>query len=122
VLEGKTVLDEGSGIGLVDYWPYVDKITAQLYITIVEKSEIYQGVCFWFDVQFPTTDTTLSTSPSSPITHWKQTIIVLPTQIKVEEGDAVMFNLQLQRSSPNSRHYSINLEILDSQHKTHPNP
>ncbi|KAF0760567.1 putative protein arginine N-methyltransferase 6 [Aphis craccivora] len=100
----------------------LDTITAQRYLTIVEKSGIYQGVCFWFDVQFPTTGTTLSTSPSSPITHWKQTIIVLPTQIEVEEGDAVMFNVQFSRNSPNSRHYSINLEMLDSEHEAHPNP
>jgi len=59
-----------------------------------------------------------------PITHWKLTI-VLPTQIEVAEDDAVMFNVQLQHNSPNLRHYSINLDILDildSQHKTHPNP
>jgi len=130
VLEGKTVLDVGPGIGIFSIFctqaetTTVDKITAQLYITIVEKSEIYPGVSFRFDVQFPTTDTTLSTSPSLSITHWKQTI-VLPTQIEVEEGDAVMFNVQLQRNSSNLRHYSINLDILDildSQHKTHPNP
>lgn len=100
----------------------LDEITAQRYLTVLEKSGIYQGVCFWFDVQFPTIDSTLSTSPGSPLTHWKQTTIVLPTQLEVEEGDAVMFNVQFKRSSPNSRHYSINLEMLDAENEPHPNP
>jgi len=100
----------------------LDDITTQRHLTVVEKSGIYQGVCFWFDVQFPTVDNMLSTSPGAPRTHWKQTIIVLPTQIEVEEGDALMFNVQLKRSSPNSRHYSINLEMLDAEHEPHPTP
>lgn len=56
----------------------------------------------------------LSTSPLLPITHWKQTIIVLPTQIEVEveKVDAVMF--EFQRNSLNPRHYSINLKMIDS--------
>lgn len=100
----------------------LDDITALRYLTVVEKSGIYQGVCFWFDVQFPTVENTLSTSPSSPQTHWKQTIIVLPTQMEVEVGDALMFNVQFKRSSPNSRNYSINLEMLDAEHEPHPSP
>jgi len=100
----------------------LDEIAAQRYLTIAEKSGIYQGVCFWFDVQFQTVDNMLSTSPGSPQTHWKQTIIVLPTQIEVEEGDAIMFNVQFKRNSPNSRHYSINLEMLDAEQQPHPNP
>lgn len=100
----------------------LDEITAQRYLTVLDKSGIYQGVCFWFDVQFPTTDNTLSTSPGAPLTHWKQTIIVLPTQLEVEEGDAVMFNVQFKRNSPNSRNYSINLEMLNPEHEPHPNP
>lgn len=100
----------------------LDKIAAQKHLTVVEKSGIYQGVCFWFDVQFQNFDNMLSTSPKSPLTHWKQTIVVLPTQIEVEEGDAVMFNVQFHRDSPNSRHYSINLEMLDAEQQQHPSP
>lgn len=100
----------------------LDKIVAQRHLAVIEKSGIYQGICFWFDVQFQNINNVLSTSPKSPQTHWKQTIIVLPTQIEVEEGDAVMFNVLFQRSSPNSRHYSINLEMLDAEQQQHPNP
>lgn len=100
----------------------LDEIDAQGYLTIVEKSGIYQGICFWFDVWFQTVDNTLSTSPRVPQTHWKQTIIVLPTQIEVEEGDAVMFNVQFKRNSSNLRHYSINIEMLDAEQQPHPNP
>lgn len=99
----------------------LDEIIAQRYLTVVNKRGIYQGVCFWFDVQFPTAST-LSTSPTAPLTHWKQTIIVLPTQLEVEEGDAVMLNIQFKRDNPNSRHYSINLEMLDATKEPHPNP
>lgn len=100
----------------------LDEITVQRYMTVVEKSGTYQGVCIWFDVQFPIVENMLSTSPRAPRTHWKQTIIVLPTQVEVEEGDALMFNMQFKRSSSNSRHYSINLEMLDAEHEPHPNP
>lgn len=48
----------------------------------------------------------------------------MPTQIEVEveKVDAVMFKVQFQCNSLNPRQYSINLEILDSQHEAHPNP
>jgi len=41
----------------------------------------------------------LSTSPLLPITHWKQTIIVLPTQIEVE----VEKKCRIRRSRRNRR-------------------
>lgn len=100
----------------------LDEINMEHYLTVVEKGGIYQGVCFWFDVQFLTANNKLSTSPEAPPTHWKQTIIVLPTQVEVEEGDAIMYNVQFKRSSPNSRNYSINLEILDPEQEQHPSP
>lgn len=100
----------------------LDEIVSKNYLTVVNKNGIYQGVCFWFDVQFLNADTKLSTSPGAPQTHWKQTIIVLPTQMEVEEGDAVMFNVQFKRSSLNSRHYSIDLEMLNAAQEPHPNP
>lgn len=101
----------------------LDEITIERYLAIIDKSGIYQGVCFWFDVQFPTTaDNKLSTSPRAQQTHWKQTIIVLPTQIEVEEGNSVMFNVQFKRSSSNPRHYDINLEMLDAGQEPHPKP
>lgn len=100
----------------------LDEITAQRYLTVLDKSGINQGICLWFDVQFPTSNNTLSTSPGAPLTHWKQTIIVLPTQLEVEEGDAIMFNIQFKREHSNSRHYSINIEMLDATKEPHPNP
>ncbi|VVC43873.1 Protein arginine N-methyltransferase,S-adenosyl-L-methionine-dependent methyltransferase [Cinara cedri] len=100
----------------------LEEIIVKNYLTVIDKNGIYQGVCFWFDVQFLNKDNKLSTSPGAPQTHWKQTIIVLPTQMEVEEGDAVMFNVQFKRSSQNSRHYSINLEMLNAAQESHPNP
>lgn len=100
----------------------LDEIVADRCLMVVDKTGIYQGICFWFDVQFPGNECTLSTAPESPETHWKQTIIVLPTQMDVEEGDAVMFNVKLKRNNSKSRSYNISLDILDPEQETHPTP
>ncbi|XP_050422866.1 protein arginine N-methyltransferase 6 [Adelges cooleyi] len=100
----------------------LNEIVAEKCLSVVDKTGIYQGVCFWFDVKFPTDDCTLSTAPTCPETHWKQTIIVLPAQMDVEEGDAVMFNVKLTRNDSNKRYYNISLDMLDAEHETHPTP
>lgn len=54
----------------------------------ITKPGSYQGLCFWFECDFDGIDydedgqafgtlTTLSTSPFSPPTHWKQIVVVL---------------------------------------------
>ena len=85
----------------------------------------YQGVCLWFDCEFSFDENPpvkLSTSPHSPATHWKQTVIVLPSSIQVEEGDLIGWDLKLTQSASNHRHYVIELALLDPENDEHPVP
>lgn len=54
----------------------------------ITRAGLYQGLCLWFECDFDGREydeegkengrlVTLSTSPSSPPTHWKQTVVVL---------------------------------------------
>ena len=92
---------------------------------------LYQGVCLWFDCSFEfataateceTNDVVLSTCPRSPPTHWKQSVVVLPSPIAVEEGDVIGWELNLVQSVQNRRHYVIELNLLDPDTEEHPVP
>jgi len=86
----------------------------------------YQGVCLWFDCDFQVDGGSevvrLTTAPDAPATHWKQTVIVLPTPGTVEEGDVIGWDLKLVQSSINRRQYVIELELLDPETDEHPVP
>ncbi|CAB3370605.1 Hypothetical predicted protein [Cloeon dipterum] len=109
----------------------VSAIRSKVFIA-THNSGIYQGVVLWFDVTFPEPDeeneeasaeiVQLDTSPFSPQTHWKQTIILWPEDREVEEGDIVAFELFLGRSNPESRSYVIQLSELDAATEEHPVP
>ncbi|XP_014226623.1 protein arginine N-methyltransferase 6 [Trichogramma pretiosum] len=90
-------------------------------IAICNKAGNYQGFCIWFDVDFPD-GSTLSTSPFSESTHWKQTIIVMPGTIKVEEKEPVAFNLKFDRNSEDCRKYNLSFTQLDPEEVSHPIP
>lgn len=45
----------------------------------------------------------LDTSPKSPATHWKQTVIVFPQEQEVEEGEPIAFQLDMNRDQLNGR-------------------
>ncbi|CRL04396.1 CLUMA_CG017482, isoform A [Clunio marinus] len=99
-------------------------------VIIARKSGKFQGLCIWFDVLFPCGDDNeeeviLSTHPQAQSTHWKQTIIPLPSNIETFEPlDPIAFKLIVQRNPENSRHYHLLLEILDamSDDVQHPLP
>ena len=87
-------------------------------VIVARKSGNFQGVCIWFDVLFPSNDegdeVILSTHPQAPQTHWKQTVIPLPSNIEtLEPLSPVAFKLIIQRNPQNIRHYALLLEILD---------
>lgn len=89
-------------------------------LIVARKPGLFQGVCIWFDVLFPSSDEAaseeeiLSTHPQSEPTHWKQTVIPLPANIELlEELSPVAFKLTIQRNPENSRQYHLLLEILD---------
>lgn len=96
-------------------------------VIVANKDGKFQGVALWFDVIFPSNDmdedTTLSTHPQSPPTHWKQTVIPLPANIEtVEPQTPIAFKLEIQRNPENFRHYNLILEILDTEKEEHPVP
>ncbi|XP_057661041.1 uncharacterized protein LOC130896761 [Diorhabda carinulata] len=93
------------------------------HIAVARKKGKYEGICLWFSCTFPSKTTEpveLSTEPGEPITHWKQTIIVLPLSLDVEEGSPVAYSLVLKRSSENNRIYNIEVTMLDPSEVEHP--
>ncbi|CAK1584609.1 unnamed protein product [Parnassius mnemosyne] len=96
-------------------------------VTGVSKNGKYQGLCLWFDCHFPVickddTQVILSTSPRSPVTHWKQTVILLPEEQEVEEGEPLAFQLDMTRDKMNSRRYNLQVSLLDPETVEHPIP
>lgn len=83
---------------------------------------LLHGFVSWFDIEFKgpvqtssteaTKIVTLSTSPATRETHWKQTVIFLPSSLSVEEGDQITANIDLSQDESNKRHYNISVEIL----------
>jgi predicted RNA methylase len=103
----------------------VKQFQSKFFTSSVEKN-ICRGIVLWFDCEFPTelkseNSLVLSTAPKCPVTHWKQTVIVLPTEISLEAGDVIGFNIKLSQSATNHRHYNIQVEVL-SDDEEHPVP
>lgn len=97
-------------------------------VIVASTSGRYQGICIWFECEFPADDdgssVVLSTSPFSPQTHWKQTVVVLPdhAQDDLEPRDPVAFSLTLKRNQSNQRHYNIEMTLIDTEEIDHPLP
>ncbi|VVC94040.1 uncharacterized protein LOC126972179 [Leptidea sinapis] len=90
------------------------------------RSGRYQGLCVWFECNFPVLDgeerIILNTSPSSKLTHWKQTVILLPEEQKVEKQEPIAFKLDMNRDGVSSRRYNLELTLLDPEEVEHPMP
>lgn len=88
-------------------------------VFVTNENGNFQGVCIFFEVFFPsnnTSDVVLTTNPDAAQTHWKQTVVPLPSTIAVTEiSTPVAFKLQFVRHPENRRHYNILLEILDAE-------
>ncbi|XP_035733209.1 protein arginine N-methyltransferase 6-like isoform X1 [Vespa mandarinia] len=91
------------------------------YVSICNKEGILQGICIWFSVEFPD-GSELSTGPLDTSTHWKQTVIVLPMDVKVEKNEPVAFNLELTKDTSKEREYNIKLILLDAAEVEHEIP
>ncbi|XP_054278834.1 protein arginine N-methyltransferase 6 [Macrosteles quadrilineatus] len=123
------LLSEGKEVAILDFnrtsCEELNKISVRQFVA-VNKQGNYQGVCLWFTVEFPSVNgkegMVLSTSPLSEPTHWKQTVIVLPVHVEVEEKDPVAWELVLERNQMNHRMYNIHLTMLDPETETHPMP
>jgi len=83
------------------------------------KSGSLHGFCCWFEVIFEgnTEDETviLSTSPDKEETHWKQTVFMLPDELKVEPGSTVSGIITLATDTTNPRHYNVSIEIPEEK-------
>uniref|UniRef100_A0A182NUP0 type I protein arginine methyltransferase n=1 Tax=Anopheles dirus TaxID=7168 RepID=A0A182NUP0_9DIPT len=98
-------------------------------VLVMQRSGKLQGFCIWFDCTFPRdeldqaamVDVTLSTSPTAPETHWKQTVIPLPedTCEELEERDPVAFSLSMTRNKDTNRRYDLQLTLLDPEKEEH---
>nr|XP_023022687.1 probable protein arginine N-methyltransferase 6.1 [Leptinotarsa decemlineata] len=98
---------------------------AMLDSVIVARDKFLKqdGICLWFTCNFPSKfsePVILSTEPESPPSHWKQTTIVLPTNIQVEESTPMAYDLLLRRSSVDKRKYTIEVTMLDPSEVEHP--
>ncbi len=90
----------------------------------IDNTCIISGFCFWFDCYFSSTQTSsmvrLTTSPSAPATHWKQTLVFLPEDIYPMKGDVVPVDIKLKQSPENQRHYNLTISIKEMD-ETSPN-
>lgn len=97
-------------------------------VVVASTAGRYQGVCIWFECEFPADDcgssVVLSTSPFAAQTHWKQTVIVLPdnAQDDLEERDPIAFSLTLKRNQLNRRQYNIEMTLIDNEEIEHQLP
>ena len=85
----------------------------------IDNTCIISGFCFWFDCYFSSPDSSsmirLTTHPSSPSTHWKQTLVFLPEDIYPLKGESVPVDIHLQQREENQRHYNLTIAIQDDQ-------
>ncbi|XP_046662593.1 protein arginine N-methyltransferase 6 [Homalodisca vitripennis] len=123
------LLSDGKEVAILDLYrttcDELNKISVKQFVAVSKRGD-YQGICLWFTVEFPSVEgkenMVLSTSPMSQKTHWKQTVIVLPVHVEVEENDPVAWELILERNSLNHRMYNIHLTMLDPETESHPMP
>ena len=82
----------------------------------IAKYDVLHGFALWFDVTFEGDNpVTLTTGPSAPQTHWKQTITLLPDALLVSKEGEVRCNLVLSRDEVNERRYNICIEMPDEE-------
>lgn len=102
----------------------LENIKSTLSFT-VDNSSLIHGFAMWFDVDFKgpldeenkviTNSVVLSTAPMAPPTHWKQTVIFLPSPFSVDTGEVIICRVNLaQDTTNNKRHYNISLEMVDT--------
>lgn len=94
------------------------------HVAVANRPGKYQGICLWFSCTFPSTNfepVILSTEPGSEETHWKQTVIVLPEEILIEEEKRpIAYELDLKKSQGDCRKYQIQFTMLDEETVEHP--
>ena len=85
---------------------------------VINKNDLLHGFAYWFDVEFDSGGekrVVLSTSPSSPDTHWHQTVVILPDTLLVSVDEQVSCLISLTQDSKNTRRYNITIEIPEEE-------
>ena len=125
LVDEKDLLSEGKLLTWLDLKcadvQELNHLGGEEYVSVCNKDGRYQGICIWFAVEFPD-GSELSTSPSDEVTHWKQTVIVLPAGIEVGEGEPIAFKLDLKRNSCKPRQYNMEMVLLDALETEHEVP
>ncbi|XP_044531634.1 protein arginine N-methyltransferase 2 [Gracilinanus agilis] len=80
----------------------------------IRRAGTLHGFAAWFSVEFQNVGDdgprlVLSTGPSDPATHWKQTLFMLDEPVAVQAGDSVTGSVLLRRNPVWRRHMSVTL-------------
>mmetsp|Transcript_221 Transcript_221/g.699 ORF Transcript_221/g.699 Transcript_221/m.699 type:complete len:390 (-) Transcript_221:785-1954(-) len=76
----------------------------------VNRASNFHGVCCFWDVEL-CKGVELSTAPTAPATHWKQSVFMLGSAHEVEDNDVITCMVEMSQSSNNHRHYDITLSL-----------
>lgn len=81
------------------------------YCLTFEEEDTCHALLAWFDCEFSrlTRPKTLSTSPYSNYTHWKQVVFYLEKDIKMERGDKLRGSIACKKSPANFRELDIKI-------------
>lgn len=75
------------------------------------RSAAVHGYALWFKAAFPC-GTVLSTGPEAAVTHWQQSVVLLPRALAAVGGESdLSCMLTLSRAEGNHRHCDISLEL-----------
>jgi protein arginine N-methyltransferase 2 len=98
----------------------IERIESTFKFTITKDGE-FHGFGSWFDVRFGDIPSeyeyetvTLSTSPHSPLTHWKQDLFMVDTPLPVVKGDLIEGEICIYRNKLWRRHLRVLISYTHS--------
>lgn len=117
-------------------WVQLDEVKCLKDIKFVSitRDGKFHGVALWFTCDFKPnlydeelaeklTEIQLDTGPSGEPTHWKQTVIIVPrNDSDVEKDEIVGWEISMDQSQDNPRHYELSLSLMDPDLDEHPVP
>eukprot|EP00923_Selenidium_pygospionis_P037739 GHVN01066078.1.p1 GENE.GHVN01066078.1~~GHVN01066078.1.p1 ORF type:complete len:331 (+),score=38.48 GHVN01066078.1:371-1363(+) len=99
--------------------PDVTHIERRVSISILGEGKTAHGFAIWFDVRFPTFNgesaVVLSTSPSSPATHWQQTTLLFAEPRECIAGLILHCDICATQDEVNPRLYTILVEVANAE-------
>lgn len=81
------------------------------FVLISERRDYVHAFVFWFDVTFTCCDKplTLTTSPKSKYTHWKQTVLYIEEVLNLQQNDLINGIIAVKKNKDNPRDVDIKL-------------